>query len=62
MFWNDAPALKRQLPRWAAGDRMERLTARLVALHRALMTRGDAADSMLAQELTAIARFAASGR
>ena len=62
VFWNDAPALKRQLPRWAAGDRMERLTARLVALHRALMTRGDAADAMLAQELTAIARFAASGR
>lgn len=57
VFFKDAPDLKAQLGRWR-GAKLERLVARLVELHRALLANSPASETLLAQALTAIARAA----
>ena len=61
VFWRDRKDLSAQLQRWNA-RKLERLVPRLTALHRALLANSQAAELLLAQELAAIARFAAAGR
>lgn len=58
VFWRDASDLKVQLATWR-GARLERLVRRLAATHRALLGNSAAAETLLAQELTEIARRAA---
>lgn len=58
VFFRDAPELARQLQRWR-GRRLERLVARLVALHRALLADSQSADLLLANGLAEIARAGA---
>jgi DNA polymerase-3 subunit delta len=57
VFWRDAPDLGAQLAVWR-GPRLDRLVRRLAATHRALLTGGSAAETLLAQELSEIARKA----
>lgn len=59
VFWRERKDLEVQLRIWK-GERLERLVQRLAALHRALFANGQAADLLLAQELTLIARQAAA--
>ena len=59
VFWSERKDLEVQLRIWK-GERLERLVQRLAALHRALFANGQAADLLLAQELTLIARQAAA--
>jgi len=59
VFWRDRRDLAAQLQRWNAA-KLERLVLRLAALHRALLANSQAAELLLAQELAAIARYAAS--
>ncbi|HAL91025.1 MAG TPA: DNA polymerase III subunit delta, partial [Erythrobacter sp.] len=47
-----------QLALWRHGDKLGRLTQRLVALHRELLTNSQAAELLLAQGLADIARVA----
>ena len=47
-----------QLALWRHGDKLDRLTQRLVALHRELLTNSQAAELLLAQGLADIARVA----
>ncbi|ANU06876.1 DNA polymerase III subunit delta [Paraurantiacibacter namhicola] len=61
IFFKDQRALAQQLERWR-GRNLERLVDRLTALHRQLLTNSQAAELLLAQELTQIARFAARKR
>ncbi|MBT2135426.1 DNA polymerase III subunit delta [Croceibacterium sp. LX-88] len=61
VFWRDARDLGTQMQRWNA-RRLNRLVQRLAALHRALLSNSQAAELMLAQELTEIARYAAPRR
>ncbi len=61
VFWRDRKDLATQLERWNAA-RLERLIPRLTALHRALLANSQAADLLLAQGLTDIARVAAARR
>lgn len=61
VFWRDMRDLEEQLRRWR-GERLERLLARLVALHRTLLANSQSAPLLLAQELAEIARFAAPRR
>lgn len=61
IFWKDERDLIAQLTRWR-GKRLDRLVERLMALHRSLLTNNRAAELLLAQELTAIARFAAQAK
>jgi DNA polymerase-3 subunit delta len=63
VFWRDRKDLGVQLERWK-GAKLERLVQRLTALHRALLApgNGQAAELLLAQELTQIARQAAASR
>lgn len=61
VFWKDIPALKVQLRRWRA-KRLERLVAKLAALHQALMAKSHDAELLLSQGLAEIARFASAGR
>jgi DNA polymerase-3 subunit delta len=58
VFWKDEKDLADQLVRWR-GPRMERLVARLVALHRELLSNSSAGETLLAQALAGIARQAA---
>jgi DNA polymerase-3 subunit delta len=58
VFFRDIPDLARQLRCWR-GARLERLIARLVSLHRTLLTRSHEAELLLAQGLGEIARTAA---
>jgi DNA polymerase-3 subunit delta len=58
VFWRDAGDLKVQLATWR-GARLERLVRRLAATHRALLGNSAAAETLLAQDLTEIARRAA---
>lgn len=58
VFFRDAADLGTQLARWP-GTRLERLIARLVALHRALLRDSHAAELLLVHELGDIARAAA---
>jgi len=57
VFFREAPDLKAQLSFWR-GDRLDRLVRRLAATHRALLANSSAADTLLAQELSEIARKA----
>ncbi|MDA7787686.1 DNA polymerase III subunit delta [Sphingomonadaceae bacterium] len=61
IFWRDERDLDAQLRRWR-GKRLDRLVERLMTLHRTLLTNNQTAELMLAQELTAITRFAAQRR
>ena len=55
IFWRDAGELKDQLTVWRA-ERLDRLIRRLAESHRALLSNSSAADTLLAQELSEIAR------
>jgi DNA polymerase-3 subunit delta len=57
VFWRDAADLKAQLGFWR-GHRLDRLVRRLAATHRALLANSSAAETLLAQELSEIARRA----
>jgi DNA polymerase-3 subunit delta len=57
VFWRDAGDLKAQLGLWR-GKRLDRLVRRLAATHRALLANSAAAETLLAQELSEIARKA----
>jgi DNA polymerase-3 subunit delta len=66
IFFREERAIIQQFERWTAPasrgsreTRLDRLIGRLVALHRALLANSQAAELLLAQELTEIARFAA---
>lgn len=61
VFWRDKRDLATQLQRWNA-RKLERLVQRLAGLHRSLLANSQAAELLLAQELTDIARFALSRR
>ena len=61
VFWRDRRDLGVQLERWR-GRHLERLVQRLADLHRALLGNSAAAELLLAQELTQIARQAAAPR
>lgn len=59
VFWKDKRDLAVQLRRWR-GRRLERLIARLSALHRSLLTNSQGAELLLSQELASIVRVAGS--
>jgi DNA polymerase III subunit delta len=61
VFFKDKSDLHTQLRKWR-GPRLARLVARLVELHRALLTSSQNAELLLAQGLTEIARQAAAQR
>jgi DNA polymerase-3 subunit delta len=61
VFWKDARDLIEQARCWPA-PRMERLTAKLAALHRDLMANNQGAEVLLAQGLAQIAREAGRRR
>ena len=56
-LWS-SPGPWQQLALWRHGDKLGRLTQRLVALHRELLTNSQAAELLLAQGLADIARVA----
>lgn len=58
IFWKEERDIRNQLQRWHRG-KLDRLVPRLVELHRQLLTNSQAADTLLAQGLVEIARFAA---
>ena len=57
IFWRDAAELKRQLTVWR-GERLDRLVRRLARAHRSLLSNSAAAETLLSQELSEIARKA----
>lgn len=57
IFWKDQPVLTAQLRIWQ-GKRLERLIARLVDLHRKLLTNSQDAELLMAHSLVQIAQFA----
>jgi DNA polymerase-3 subunit delta len=59
IFWKDQPALGVQLKIWR-GPRLERLVARLVALHQSLLANSQDAELLLAKGLIMITRIAGS--
>lgn len=59
IFWKDQPVLAVQLQIWH-GRRLERLVARLIALHQALLSHSQDAELLLADELLTITRLAAA--
>ena len=60
IFFKDEPTLRDQLQRWR-GQRLERLVAKLAALHQDLMANSQHADLLLSQGLAEITRHAARG-
>ncbi|MEL6237297.1 MAG: DNA polymerase III subunit delta [Pseudomonadota bacterium] len=65
IFWREERDIRQQIGRWcrpaargSAESRLDRLIPRLVALHRSLLANSQAAETLLAQELAQIARFA----
>ena len=62
IFWKEERTVGEQLGRWRQGDRLGRLTQRLTQLHRELLGNSQAAEVLLAQGLTGIARVAGAGR
>lgn len=60
IFWKDQAALGTQLRVWR-GQRLERLVARLISLHQALLASSQDAELLLADGLLAICRIAAGG-
>lgn len=61
IFFREEREIRMQLGRWSA-PKLERLLDRLLAAHRALLANSQMAESLLAQELVSIARFAAAGK
>ncbi|MDE2301438.1 MAG: DNA polymerase III subunit delta [Sphingomonadales bacterium] len=61
VFWKDERDLVRQLGIWR-GHRLERLLARLMALHRALLANNHSAGLLLSHALAEITRAAAQAR
>ena len=66
IFWKEEREIRQQLGNWqglvsrASKERkLDRLISRLVGLHRSLLSNSQAAELLLAQDLTQIARFAA---
>jgi DNA polymerase-3 subunit delta len=66
IFFKDKRDISNQFKRWTmpatrrgTETRLDRLIPRLIALHRTLLANSQAAELLLAQELTEIARFAA---
>jgi DNA polymerase-3 subunit delta len=57
IFWRDAADIERQLSVWR-GERLDRLVRRLAKTHRELLSNSAAAETLLAQELSEIARKA----
>ncbi|SMQ68822.1 DNA polymerase III, delta subunit [Altererythrobacter xiamenensis] len=57
IFWREEREIRGQMARWNR-RKLERLGPRLMALHRALLANSQAAETLLAQELVEIARFA----
>ena len=57
IFWREERDIRQQIARWNQ-RKLERLISRLVALHRTLLANSQAAETLLAQELAEIARFA----
>ena len=58
IFFKEKRDIGQQLALWRQGDKLGRLTQRLVALHRELLTNSQAAELLLAQGLADIARVA----
>ncbi len=58
IFWKEEREIRQQLSNWPV-RKLNRLIPRLVALHRSLLSNSQAAELLLAQNLTEIARFAA---
>ncbi|MXO91572.1 DNA polymerase III subunit delta [Pontixanthobacter aquaemixtae] len=61
IFWKDERDLSIQLRRWR-GKKLDRLVAKLVGMHRDLLSNSQSADLLLTQGLTEIARAAAPRR
>ena len=61
VFWKDERDLREQLRVWR-GARLDRLVARLTALHRQLLGNSQSADVLIAQEVTQIANAASRAR
>lgn len=61
IFFKEKRDIGEQLKRWRA-PALDRLTLRLVELHRELLTNSQSAELLLAQGLTGIARVAGAGR
>ncbi|SFG22562.1 DNA polymerase III, delta subunit [Novosphingobium sp. CF614] len=59
IFWKDQPALGIQLKIWR-GPRLERLVARLIAMHQSLMLNSQDAELLLAEGLLTITRIASA--
>lgn len=59
IFWKDQPALGEQLRIWR-GPRLERLAAKLVALHQSLLGNSQDSELLLSAGLLEIARIACS--
>ena len=57
IFWKEEREIRQQLGAWPK-KKLDRLIPRLIALHRALLSNSQAAELLLAQDLTEIARFA----
>ncbi len=57
IFWREEREIRNQLARWR-GPKLERLIPRLVELHRKLITGSQNAETLLAQGLVEITRFA----
>ena len=58
IFFREEREIRMQLSRWSAA-KLDRLLARLLSAHRNLLGNSQIADTLLAEELVAIARFAA---
>jgi len=58
IFWKEEREIRQQLSRWPRA-KLDRLIPRLTALHQSLLANSQAAELLLAQDLTQIARFAA---
>ncbi|MEL6486160.1 MAG: DNA polymerase III subunit delta, partial [Pseudomonadota bacterium] len=58
IFWREERDIRQQIVRWNR-RKLERLIPRLVALHRKLLANSQSAETLLAQELAEITRFAA---
>ena len=58
IFWKEEREIRQQLSRWPRA-KLDRLIPRLTALHQTLLANSQAAELLLAHDLTEIARFAA---
>ena len=58
IFFKEKRDIGQQFGLWRHGDKLDRLTQRLVGLHRELLTNSQAAELLLAQGLADIARVA----